>query len=494
MRRNDPCQYDDLADEWWRPGGRFELLHWLAAARAELIPRPAEPGRILLDAGCGGGLLAPHVRDLGYRHVGVDLRRSGLTRAAEQGVSPVGGDVAALPLADAAADVVVAGEILEHVPDLSATVAELCRVLRPGGTVVLDTLNATALSRFIAVTLGERSGVAPVGLHDPALFVTPTRLRAEFARHGVRLAVRGVRPSLPGLIRWLTSSRARPGRPLGRILPTFSTAVLYQALGHKPAPAAPTGTTPSAPVDTTAADTIPTGPTATALNGTTPTALTSTTTPAVPPGTPRTAAAATTPTALTGTTPAPTDIWRTTPAGISATAPTRAVPAAFSRAAPAASGRARPASGRAAPAASGRAASASGHAAPSSGRAAPAASGRAASASGYADPASGRAVPSSGRAAPAASGRAASASGPADPASGRAVPSSGRAAPAASGRAASASGHAAPAFGRDGEGSRYALRAGSRGVDHPGSSEERSARDRAEHPAAALVAADRDGR
>lgn len=235
IRRNDPCQYDDLAGEWWRPGGGFELLHWLAAARAALIPRPADPGQVLLDAGCGGGLLAPHVRALGYRHVGVDLRASGLTLAAERGVTPLIGDVAALPLADGSADVVVAGEILEHVTDLRGTVAELCRVLRPGGLVVLDTVNDTALSRFITVTLGEWAGVAPVGLHDPELFVSPARLRAEFARHGVRLAVRGVRPSVPGLVRWLALRREPDGRPLGRVVPTFSTAVLYQGVGRKPA-------------------------------------------------------------------------------------------------------------------------------------------------------------------------------------------------------------------------------------------------------------------
>ncbi|GLW33829.1 hypothetical protein Areg01_67670 [Actinoplanes regularis] len=235
MRRNDPCQYDDLAGEWWRPGGGFELLRWLAAARAELIPRPGGPGRVLVDAGCGGGLLAPHVSALGYQHVGVDLRASGLVQAAEQGVVPVAADVAGLPLADGCADVVVAGEILEHVPDLSGTVAELCRVLRPGGRVVLDTVNSTALSRFVTVTLGERLGVAPVGLHDPALFVSPRRLRAEFARHGVRLAVRGVRPTFSGLVRWLVVRPASDGRPLGQIVPTFSTAILYQGIGHKAA-------------------------------------------------------------------------------------------------------------------------------------------------------------------------------------------------------------------------------------------------------------------
>jgi 2-polyprenyl-6-hydroxyphenyl methylase / 3-demethylubiquinone-9 3-methyltransferase len=234
LERNDPRQYDDLAEQWWRPGGGFEILHWLAAARAALIPPATRPGAILLDAACGGGLLAPHVRGRGYRHVGVDLRRSGLELAAARGVVPVIGDVGALPVVTGCADVVVAGEILEHVTDVSAVVAELCRVLHPGGLLVLDTVNDTALSRFITVTAGERLGIAPVGLHDPALFVRPKRLVAEFARHGLTLQIRGIRPTMTGLLRWL----ARPGnggngRPLGRIVPTWSTAVLYQGRARK---------------------------------------------------------------------------------------------------------------------------------------------------------------------------------------------------------------------------------------------------------------------
>ncbi|MEU4220989.1 methyltransferase domain-containing protein [Actinoplanes sp. NPDC026623] len=231
--RNDPRQYDDLAGEWWRPGGSFELLHWLAAARGVLVPPAGRPGAVLLDAGCGGGLLAPHVRRLGYRHVGVDLRRSGLEQAATRGVTPVTGDVTALPLADGAADVVVAGEILEHVADLPAAVAELCRVLRPGGLLVLDTVNDTRVSRFVTVTLGERIGAAPIGIHDPDLFVDPGELTAECAKHGVRLRVRGLRPSTAGLLRWLFLPNGTHTRPLGRMIPTRSTAVVYQGKGRK---------------------------------------------------------------------------------------------------------------------------------------------------------------------------------------------------------------------------------------------------------------------
>jgi 2-polyprenyl-6-hydroxyphenyl methylase/3-demethylubiquinone-9 3-methyltransferase len=236
--RNDPRQYDDLAGEWWRPGGVFEILHWMAEARGALVPPATRPDAVLLDAGCGGGLLAPHVRRLGYRHVGVDLRRSGLEQSASRGVAPLTGDVTALPLADGCADVVVAGEILEHVSDLPGTVAELCRVLRPGGLLVLDTVNASWLGRFVTVTLGERLPGIPHGIHDPALFVCPVALTTECARHGVRLKVRGLRPTVPGLLRWLVlptavTSGAAAGKPLGAMVPTRSTAVLYQGLGRK---------------------------------------------------------------------------------------------------------------------------------------------------------------------------------------------------------------------------------------------------------------------
>ena len=226
--RNDPGQYDDLAGEWWRPGSPLSMLYWLARARARLIPPATREGAILVDLGCGGGLLAAHVAGKGYRHVGVDLIRSALEQARTHGVAAVQGDVVRLPLATGCADVVSAGEILEHVTDLPGAVAEACRVLRPGGWLVLDTLNDTALSRLLAVRVAEAVMPAVRGLHDPALFVDPGRLTAECARHGVALTVRGVRPTLPGLARWMVTRRNAV-----RIVPTWSTAVLYQGRGVK---------------------------------------------------------------------------------------------------------------------------------------------------------------------------------------------------------------------------------------------------------------------
>jgi len=231
LPRNDLRQYDSLADEWWRPDGAFAMLHWIARARARLIPPAARPAAVLVDLGCGAGLLAPHVAPLGYRHVGVDLVTGALRLAAEHGVTPVRADVHMLPFADASVDVVSAGEILEHVRDPSTVVSEACRILRPGGLLVLDTINRTWLARLIAVTIAERiPGLAPPGIHDPSLFVAPKLVRQVCARNGVSLTIRGVRPAAWRLIRWLVT---RSGQV--PIVPTATTAVLYQAWGTKQA-------------------------------------------------------------------------------------------------------------------------------------------------------------------------------------------------------------------------------------------------------------------
>jgi 2-polyprenyl-6-hydroxyphenyl methylase / 3-demethylubiquinone-9 3-methyltransferase len=228
--RNDPRQYDDLADEWWRPRGEFAALHWLARARGALIPPSSGDGATLLDLGCGGGLLAPHVPP-GYRHVGVDLSETALAVAAQHGIEPVRADVGALPFEDGAFDVVVAGEVLEHVTDLDAVVAEACRVLRPGGVLVCDTIADTRFARLTLVTIGERvPGGPPLHCHDPALFVSPDRLRELCARGGVDLRLRGLRPSVLQFAAFLLGRRDDvtmvPTRPLNGVI---------QGIGSKPA-------------------------------------------------------------------------------------------------------------------------------------------------------------------------------------------------------------------------------------------------------------------
>ncbi|MCW2613961.1 MAG: 2-polyprenyl-3-methyl-5-hydroxy-6-metoxy,4-benzoquinol methylase [Frankiales bacterium] len=226
---NDPGQYDDLRDQWWEPRGGFAMLHWIAEARSRLVPPAVRQGSLLLDLACGGGLLAPHIAGKGHRHVGLDLSPTALPVAREHGVVPVRGDVLHLPFRDEVADVVVAGEVLEHVGEPLDLLTEACRVLRPGGTLVLDTIAATAWGRFSAVTVGERMPAGPPKrLHDPALFVDRRALVEGAARCGVRLELSGLRPSVLDYLAWLAGRK-----PAVRMITTRSTAGLFQAHGTK---------------------------------------------------------------------------------------------------------------------------------------------------------------------------------------------------------------------------------------------------------------------
>ena len=227
--RNDPRQYDDLAGAWWDRRGAFAMLHWLAEARAGLVPPAPRPGALLVDMGCGGGLLGPHLAGKGYHHVGVDLTGSALECARAHGVEVVRANVAALPIADGSADVVCAGEILEHVSDTARVVAEACRVLRPGGLLVIDTIASTRIANLLAIEVAERlPGAAPAGIHDPALFVDRQSLVASCAHHGVSVELRGLRPRWIELAGWLARRRETVS-----LVPLWTTAILFQAWGVK---------------------------------------------------------------------------------------------------------------------------------------------------------------------------------------------------------------------------------------------------------------------
>jgi SAM-dependent methyltransferase len=102
------------------------------------------PGAVVLEAGCGEGYGGQLLADAGAELVvGVDLDLATLRHAAVTypGVPVAAANLVALPLADGAVDVLVASQVLEHLWDQDAFVAECARVLRPGGRLVVTTPN-----------------------------------------------------------------------------------------------------------------------------------------------------------------------------------------------------------------------------------------------------------------------------------------------------------------------------------------------------------------
>jgi SAM-dependent methyltransferase len=112
---------------WWYR----ERRHLLTKALAGITPGPA------LDIGAAGGGNTRVLRDLGWTPVAMEYGPDGAEVAHERGLAAVRADARYLPLADASLSLVVAFDILEHIEEDDLAVAEIRRVLRPDGTLLI---------------------------------------------------------------------------------------------------------------------------------------------------------------------------------------------------------------------------------------------------------------------------------------------------------------------------------------------------------------------
>jgi SAM-dependent methyltransferase len=134
--------------------------------RVELFRRlVGGPGRRVLDLGCRYGALTRAYVE-GNDVVGIDVDREALAEAAKLGIETRWADVEQpLPFEDESFDVVVAGELLEHVRDPERLVADARRVLRPGGRLVGSVPNAYRLPNRLRFLRGLAPERDPTHLH-----------------------------------------------------------------------------------------------------------------------------------------------------------------------------------------------------------------------------------------------------------------------------------------------------------------------------------------
>ncbi|MEU3529364.1 bifunctional 2-polyprenyl-6-hydroxyphenol methylase/3-demethylubiquinol 3-O-methyltransferase UbiG [Streptomyces sp. NPDC038707] len=215
--------YEEVGDDWWDTEGPLRALHEMNPARTayfDRIIKERHPGRSagtirVVDLGCGGGLVAEELAGRGYRVTGIDLS-PGTVDAARRHAAASGVDVTyrvgsayGTGLADGCAEVVVASDVLEHFHDLPAALAEIDRLLVPGGVLLFDTVNRTVRSYLLLILVAETLlGIIKPGTHNWKMFIRPAELRGRLASAGLRLAAtHGLGPSrplpllLPGLLR-----------------------------------------------------------------------------------------------------------------------------------------------------------------------------------------------------------------------------------------------------------------------------------------------------
>jgi SAM-dependent methyltransferase len=154
-------------------GKRYEEHHRERRAEGDFVFVPERipffqeaigRGKRVLDLGCRSGAFTQHFLE-GNEIVGLDVDSVALQKAAALGIEPVLADVdQPLPFEDASFDVVVAGELLEHLQFPDALVAEARRVLRPGGVFVGSVPNAFRLQSRLRFLRGRPSEDDPTHL------------------------------------------------------------------------------------------------------------------------------------------------------------------------------------------------------------------------------------------------------------------------------------------------------------------------------------------
>jgi len=189
----DPAElakFASLAQRWWDPNGPEKPLHDLNPLRLQYLERRTPlAGSAVLDVGCGGGILSEAMARRGARVLGIDLAPALLEvarlHAAQSRLDVEYRDICAEELASArpgSFDLVTCMEMLEHVPDPAQALGALARLVKPGGDVVVSTLNRTPSAFLIAILGAEYiARVLPRGTHEYLKFIRPSEL-ARWAR------------------------------------------------------------------------------------------------------------------------------------------------------------------------------------------------------------------------------------------------------------------------------------------------------------------------
>src|SRR5579871_28186 len=205
--RDEVARFAALADEWWNPRGKMAPLHKFNPVRLAFIRdqacaqfgRDAKAldclkGLAFLDIGCGGGIVAEPLARLGGSVTGIDPAEENIEVArlhAEKsglGIDYRATTAEALAESGMLFDVVIASEVVEHVADLDFFVGRAAALAKPGGLMIVTTINRTLKSFALAIVGAEYIlRWLPVGTHRWEKLVTPDELEAALKAGGLKV-------------------------------------------------------------------------------------------------------------------------------------------------------------------------------------------------------------------------------------------------------------------------------------------------------------------
>jgi 2-polyprenyl-6-hydroxyphenyl methylase / 3-demethylubiquinone-9 3-methyltransferase len=199
------ARFSAMAAEWWDPRGKMRMLHRLNPVRLAFIKQAAcrqfgrdvkrldaLTGLRILDIGCGAGILSEPLARMGAEVVGADPSAANIA-AAKQHAEQAGlaidyraTTIEALAVRDERFEAVLAMEVVEHVADVTLFLKQCAQLVKPGGILIVATINRTFKSFALAIIGAEYVlRWLPRGTHRWDRFVTPNELAAALERCGL---------------------------------------------------------------------------------------------------------------------------------------------------------------------------------------------------------------------------------------------------------------------------------------------------------------------
>jgi 2-polyprenyl-6-hydroxyphenyl methylase/3-demethylubiquinone-9 3-methyltransferase len=177
-------RFEETAEHWWDPEGPYRALHDINPIRLHYIEQQVGglAGQRVLDVGCGGGLLSEGMAIRGAHTLGIDMSLTAIAVAKAHAEHQAAAQLTYLhtdlaQLEEPPFDVVTCLEMLEHVPDPSAILMQMAQQLKPGGHLIVSTINRNLMSYLGAVVMAEYLlNLVPRGTHDYQRFIQPAEL------------------------------------------------------------------------------------------------------------------------------------------------------------------------------------------------------------------------------------------------------------------------------------------------------------------------------